>query len=100
MAGGPSTTDEYLAAVTVGTREPLDARIYLAPHDPAWPEQFSRLAGRIRNALAEGVLLLEHVGSTSVAGLSAKPVIDIVLAVASSADESSYVPLLAEQGFA
>ena len=44
-------------------------------------------------------MLLEHVGSTSVPGLSAKPIIDIVLAVANSADESSYVPLLEEKGF-
>lgn len=98
--GGPSTTEEYLAAVTIGTREPLDARIYLAPYDPAWPSKFSLLAARIRNALAERVLLLEHVGSTSVAGLSAKPVIDIVLAVANCTEEFSYVPLLAAQGFA
>lgn len=100
FAGAFPTSDEYLAAVTIGIRQPLNSTIYLAPYDPAWPAKFGLLASRIRAALAEKVLLLEHVGSTSVPGLSAKPVIDMVLAVSDTADESSYVPQLAEQGFA
>ena len=98
-AGESATTDEYLAAVTIGTREPLNSPIHLAPHDPLWESKFLVLASRVRDALSEKVLLLEHVGSTSVPGLSAKPVIDVVLAVADSADESSYVPALEKQGF-
>jgi GrpB-like predicted nucleotidyltransferase (UPF0157 family) len=94
-----ATTDEYLAAVTIGARAPLNSTIYLAPYDPAWTSKFLVLADRIRDALAEKVLQLEHVGSTSVPGLSAKPVIDMVLAVSDSADESAYAPRLAEQGF-
>ena len=94
-----ATTDEYLAAVTVGTREPLNGSIYLAPHDPTWHSKFLVLANRVRVALAEEALLLEHVGSTSVPGLMAKPVIDLVLAVADSADEPSYAPALEKQGF-
>ena len=96
----PQRTDEYLAAVTIGARAPLNGTVYLAPYDPAWPSKFLLLAGRIRDALAEKILLLEHVGSTSVPGLSAKPVIDMVLAVSNSADEAAYVPPLAEQEFA
>jgi GrpB-like predicted nucleotidyltransferase (UPF0157 family) len=42
--------------------------IYLAPYDPNWPKHFSLHADRIRDALGERVLLLEHVGSTSVPG--------------------------------
>jgi len=53
----------------------------------------------LRRALGERALLPEHVGSTSVHGLAAKPVIDILLAVADSADEASYVPPLEAQGF-
>ncbi len=98
-AGKTATTDEYLRAVTIGDRKPLNSTIHLAPYDADWPSQFSLQANRIRAALREKVLLLEHVGSTSVAGLSAKPVIDMVLAVADSADEASYVPPLEEQGF-
>ena len=99
IAAGSVTTDEYLASVTIGAREPLNGTIYLAPHDPVWASRFMVLANRVRDGLAEKVLLLEHVGSTSVPGLSAKPVIDIVLAVADSADEPSYVPALEGQGF-
>src|SRR5688500_13128866 len=85
--------------VTIGEQETLNGSIFLAPYDPDWPLEFTRQANRIRDALAEKVLLLEHVGSTSVPGLSAKPVIDMALAVSNSADESSYVPPLQEQGF-
>ena len=74
-------------------------RVNLVPYDPNWPRVFSGLARRIRGALAEEVLLLEHVGSTSVPGLSAKPLIDLVLAVADSRDEPVFVPPLEAEGF-
>jgi GrpB-like predicted nucleotidyltransferase (UPF0157 family) len=73
--------------------------VHLAPYDPRWPSDFGQLAKCIRCALGDKVLLLEHVGSTSVPGLCAKPIIDIVLAVADSANESCYVAALEEQGF-
>jgi GrpB-like predicted nucleotidyltransferase (UPF0157 family) len=97
--GRTATSEEYLLAVTVGEREPLNGSIYLASYDPGWTAQFSLQADRVRDALAEKVLRLEHVGSTAVPGLSAKPIIDMVLAVSNSADESSYVPPLEKQGF-
>jgi GrpB-like predicted nucleotidyltransferase (UPF0157 family) len=56
-------------------------------------------ADRIRTALGKRALLVEHVGSTSVPGLAAKPVIDIVLVVADSADEQAYVPSLERAGY-
>ena len=93
------TTEEYLRAVTVGERTPLNSTVCLAPYDLDWTKQFSLHAGQIRDALSEGVLLLEHVGSTSVPGLWAKPIIDMVLAVSNSADEPSYVPALEARGF-
>lgn len=92
-------TEEALLAVTVGRRKPLNGTITLAPYDPVWPLLFERQATRIRAALGDGVLRLEHVGSTSVPGLAAKPIIDMVLAVADSADEPSYVPALEEAGY-
>jgi GrpB-like predicted nucleotidyltransferase (UPF0157 family) len=101
--GAPSAntpmTEEQIIAVTVGEREPENSTIYLASYDPAWPSLFSRLEGQIREALGDDALLLEHVGSTSVPGLSAKPIIDMVLVVADSSDEHSYVPRLEENGF-
>jgi GrpB-like predicted nucleotidyltransferase (UPF0157 family) len=96
---GQRTSDDYLLAVTVGERKPLRSTVHLAHYDPTWPSKFSLLSRLVRDALSERVLLLEHVGSTSVPGLSAKPVIDMILAVEDSADEQSYVPPLEERGF-
>jgi GrpB-like predicted nucleotidyltransferase (UPF0157 family) len=92
-------TEAQIIAATVGERQPLNNTIYLAPYDPAWPSLFTQLAKHIHEALGDNLLLLEHVGSTSVPGLSAKPIIDIVLAVADSRDESSYVKPLEEKGY-
>jgi GrpB-like predicted nucleotidyltransferase (UPF0157 family) len=92
-------TEEQILAVTIGERKPANSTVYLAPYDPAWPSQFAHLEALIRATLGDDVLLLEHVGSTSVPGLSAKPVIDMVLVVADSSDEPAYVPRLEEKGF-
>lgn|SRR5579875_627029 len=92
-------TEEQLQAVHVGELKPLDGAIQIVDYDPMWPRLFEREVERIRAALGERVLLLEHVGSTSVPGLAAKPRIDILLAVADSADETSYVRALEEAGY-
>jgi GrpB-like predicted nucleotidyltransferase (UPF0157 family) len=103
MAGSnkpnPPMTEEQILRVTVGERQPLNGMIYLAPYDPTWPSLYSRLEQRIHEALGGDALLLEHVGSTSVPGLSAKPILDMVLAVADSSDEASYVERLEQRGF-
>jgi GrpB-like predicted nucleotidyltransferase (UPF0157 family) len=91
---GEHTSDEQLRAVTIGEPEVLSGPVELVEYDPAWPSLFEHEATRIAAALDERALQLEHVGSTSVPGLVAKPRIDIVLAVADSADEPSYVPAL------
>lgn len=75
----------------------LDRQIVLAPYDEAWPTTYATLASAIREMLGNAVV--EHVGSTSVPGLDAKPIIDINLIVANSADEPSYVPALEELGY-
>lgn len=67
--------------------------------DPAWPRQYDHIADRIREALGWRVLQLEHVGSTSVPGLAAKPVIDIDLTVADPGREQDYIPALETIGF-
>jgi GrpB-like predicted nucleotidyltransferase (UPF0157 family) len=92
------SADKILKA-TVGERQPLNSTIYLAPYDAAWPSIFTRLAKQIHAAIGDDLLLLEHVGSTSIPGLSAKPIIDMVLAVADSSDEASYVKPLEEKGY-
>lgn len=75
------------------------AGVEIADPDPAWPRMYTNLAARIRGALGWRVLQLEHVGSTSVPGLPAKPIIDIDLTVADPARERDYVPPLEEAGF-
>lgn len=93
-------TEEELRAVTVGELKPLTGGILVANYDPKWPDVFAVEAAKIRAALGERVVLLEHAGSTSVPGLAAKPVLDIVLVVADPADEAAYVPALEAAGYA
>ena len=92
-------SDEDLAAITVGELQPVNATIELAPSDPEWPRTFEREAAAIQSVLGERVRLLEHVGSTAVPGLPAKPIVDIVLEVADSADEPAYIPALEAAGY-
>jgi GrpB-like predicted nucleotidyltransferase (UPF0157 family) len=92
-------SEEQLRAVTVGELEPLSGRVVLVESDPDWPAQFLREAERIRSALGERALRVEHIGSTSVPGLAAKPVIDVLLVVRDSADEAGYVPALEDAGY-
>ena len=95
----PPKTEAEIAAYTIGELKPLEAPIRIADYDPTWPALFEREARRIREALAGDVLQLEHVGSTSVPGLAAKSLIDILLVIPSSADEDAYVPALARRGY-
>ena len=95
----PPMTEEQIIASAVGERHPRNSTIYLAPYDSAWPSLFTYLQKHIYEALGDAILLLEHVGSTSVPGLSAKPIIDMVLAVADSRDEASYVKPLEDKGY-
>ena len=95
--GGPSrpvSRDDEIRSVTIGEPTRADGPIHLADYDPAWPALYEREAARLRSVLGERVILLEHAGSTSVPGLSAKPVIDMVLAVADTTDEAAYVSAL------
>jgi GrpB-like predicted nucleotidyltransferase (UPF0157 family) len=78
----------------IGERPRHDGPIELVDYDEAWPTRFEREAKRIRVALGVRALLVEHAGSTSVPGIVAKPIIDIVLAVPDSANEDDYVPAL------
>jgi GrpB-like predicted nucleotidyltransferase (UPF0157 family) len=81
------------------TDAPRAIGIEVTDPDPVWPRQYRVLAARIRAALGWRVLQLEHVGSTSVPGLAAKPVIDIDLTVADPGREQDYVPALEKTGF-
>jgi GrpB-like predicted nucleotidyltransferase (UPF0157 family) len=93
-------TEEQLAEVWVDGGPPkLTGPVVIADYDSDWPRLYQREAVRIRELLGDRVLLIEHVGSTSVPGLPAKPVIDIDLVVADSADEAVYLPALEAAGY-
>lgn len=91
--------DETLRAVSIGELEPYAERVVVEEYDPRWPSWFEADRVAITGALGERALLVEHTGSTSVPGLAAKPIIDILLLVGDSADEPGYVPDLARAGY-
>ncbi len=94
------TPEERIRAFTVGEVETLSAPIVLVEYDPAWPARYAHEAANIRDALGSRALQIEHVGSTSVPGLAAKPIIDIVLVVRDSSHESEYVQAMERAGYA
>jgi GrpB-like predicted nucleotidyltransferase (UPF0157 family) len=74
-------------------------RIYLMEYNPSWPKIFIEHERRIQNALGSKVSSVEHVGSTSVPGLAAKPIIDIIVVVTDSSKEDTYLPQLVRAGY-
>jgi GrpB-like predicted nucleotidyltransferase (UPF0157 family) len=98
----PSDVEAYareLDEITIGGAQPLTAPIEIREYDPEWPELYAREEERIRSILGERVVRIEHAGSTSVPGLPAKPIVDIVLEVTDSADEESYARDLEAAGY-
>src|SRR3954447_11807395 len=72
------------------SRTTINSSVAILEYDPAWTALFDVEASRIRTVLGPRVLLLEHVGSTSVPRLAAKPIIDILLVVSDTRDEPAY----------
>ena len=73
--------------------------LHLVDYDPEWPARFAAESARIRGALGEFAIAVEHIGSTSVAGLAAKPIIDMLLTVRCVDVEAEYVDALEQVGF-
>jgi len=92
-------SDEELHEIWVGDVPQLSGPVELVEYDPDWPRLYEREAARIRAALGDAVVQLEHTGSTAVPGLVAKPRIDMLLVVPDSADEPAYVPGLEAAGY-
>ena len=93
-------SENQIRALTIGEPERLSRGIVIVDYDARWPELFLRESERLRTVLGNGALGIEHTGSTSVPGLPAKPIIDILLIVRDSADEASYAPALEDAGYA
>jgi GrpB-like predicted nucleotidyltransferase (UPF0157 family) len=77
----PKVSDELLDTILIGGREPV-TRVTIAEYDHAWAERYLQECARIRRALGERALRIEHIGSTAVPGLAAKPIVDIVVTLA------------------
>lgn len=92
-----SEAEARLGAVLIGGRE--QRAIVIVDYAQEWPERFGRLAEVIRDAVGAKALSIEHIGSTAVPGLAAKPIIDILLTVEDVADEAAYVAPLEGAGF-
>ena len=89
--------DAALAAVLLHGLAP--ARVVLADHDPRWARRFAARATELRRVLGERARLVEHVGSTAVPGLAAKPVVDILVGIDDPDDEAAYLPGLEAAGY-
>jgi GrpB-like predicted nucleotidyltransferase (UPF0157 family) len=86
-----------MSNILIGGIEKRD--IVIADYNPLWPDQFQKHAVIISQTLGIKALRVEHVGSTSVPGLAAKPIIDIVVEVKDSGDETAYLPVLLAAGY-
>jgi GrpB-like predicted nucleotidyltransferase (UPF0157 family) len=89
-------TEPYESGL-IGGIERLEIKI--VEYDPEWPNKFERHAKTITEAIGGSILRIEHIGSTSVPGLAAKPIIDILVVLPDSANESAYLPRLEAAGY-
>lgn len=89
--------DAYLDEVLIGGRE--HRPVVIGAYDPGWAGRFCDVARRVVGAIGAAALSLEHVGSTSVPGLAAKPVVDVLMTVVDVEDEDTYIPHLEAAGF-
>lgn len=89
--------DAKLSAVLLRPLRPT--KVTIVDYDPRWPSRFERRAAELQRILGGRARLIEHIGSTSVPGLSAKPIIDIVVGIDDPDDEQAYLPDLEAAGY-
>jgi GrpB-like predicted nucleotidyltransferase (UPF0157 family) len=92
-------TPEQRANALVGEAPKRWSSVLIENYDPAWAERFRAEEALIRDALGDAVIEVAHVGSTSVPGLAAKPIIDVDLSLQDTAEEDRYVPALGSIGY-
>jgi GrpB-like predicted nucleotidyltransferase (UPF0157 family) len=89
--------DEYLSQIRIGDRE--GGPVVVADYDESWPARFEEQRVRISRALGEAALRIDHIGSTAVPGLAAKPIVDVQVSVRDTDQESLYVQPLEAAGY-
>lgn len=93
------STPEQMAAAVIGPLPASRDRIVVTEPDESWPARFGELAAEVEAALGDVAIRIDHVGSTAVPGLAAKPIIDIDVIVLDSEKEDDYAPALASAGY-
>ena len=78
----------------------IHENVKLHPYDPSWPSEFAAERQRLTSLLAGAFLEIEHIGSTAVAGMPAKPVIDLLAGVESLARAKSFAERICTSGYA
>jgi GrpB-like predicted nucleotidyltransferase (UPF0157 family) len=73
--------------------------VIIVPSDPSWSVAFEHAKADLEIALGARVIAMEHIGSTAVPGLAAKPIIDVLLGVAKLEDAAACTPLLVARGW-
>jgi GrpB-like predicted nucleotidyltransferase (UPF0157 family) len=89
--------DDELDAVLIGGREP--GRVEIVAYDPRWRSRFAAERRSIATALGPLARRIEHIGSTSVPDLAAKPIIDVLVEVDDPGREEDYAGALEATGF-
>jgi GrpB-like predicted nucleotidyltransferase (UPF0157 family) len=81
----------------IGGAEKREIKIH--DYDPRWQDTFKAHAAKISEVLGDAALLIEHIGSTSVPDLAAKPIVDMLLVVPDSKNEGSYLSKMESAGY-
>lgn len=75
-------------------------KVTVVPYDPSWPGEFEKIRREVEEALGSLVLSVEHVGSTSVPGLAAKPIIDLDVVIGNETALEDVILVMACLGYA
>jgi GrpB-like predicted nucleotidyltransferase (UPF0157 family) len=71
----------------------------MASYDPKWSERFTEGSQRLKRILGDYITNIHHIGSTSIPGLCAKPIIDMIPEVRSFDEQDKWIPILTENGY-
>ena len=94
-----TTSDDEYAAAIIGELKPPSVQVVIEDYNPDWPAWYWAERMAICAVLGKLAVRIEHTGSTSVPGLAAKSVIDMLLVVRDTTDEAAYVPALEAVGY-
>jgi len=95
----PERPEQQADLDTVLIGGPEKRPIVLVEYDPNWPARFECEQARIHEALGGAAIRIEHIGSTAVPGLAAKPIVDVLVTVADPDDEEAFLPALTAAGY-